>query len=135
MVFREQEFAIPRARRGRRAARDRPLAGAPGNAIGFPVEVRFSGPDDAWLSMAYGRETAWIAAQTHHRQEHGPYMRRSPTSPAPSAGGRTGASCTAWRPSGLRTVYPRFDDALAVRDVVDAQRLFANAYLDRVLGP
>jgi hypothetical protein len=34
----------------------------------------------------------------------------------------------------LRTRYPRFDDARAVRDRVDPERRFANRHLDRVLG-
>ena len=34
----------------------------------------------------------------------------------------------------LRSVYPRFDDFRAVRDRVDPDRLFGNAYLERVLG-
>ncbi|WP_236706075.1 D-arabinono-1,4-lactone oxidase, partial [Frankia sp. ACN1ag] len=34
-----------------------------------------------------------------------------------------------------RERYPRFDDFLAVRDAVDPAGLFANAHLDRVLGP
>ena len=32
----------------------------------------------------------------------------------------------------LRSVYPRFDEFLAVRDELDPDRLFANPYLDRV---
>ena len=35
----------------------------------------------------------------------------------------------------LRETYPRFDDFLAVRDRLDPERLFTNAYLTRVLGP
>ena len=35
----------------------------------------------------------------------------------------------------LRPLYPRFDDALAVRDRLDPDRTFANAYTERVLGP
>ncbi len=34
----------------------------------------------------------------------------------------------------LSEAYPRFDDVLAVRDRVDPQRVFDNAYLQRVLG-
>ena len=34
----------------------------------------------------------------------------------------------------LRQLYPRFDDFLAVRDRLDPGRVFANPYLDRVLG-
>jgi hypothetical protein len=26
----------------------------------FPIELRFSAPDDIWLSPAYGRRTCWI---------------------------------------------------------------------------
>ena len=35
----------------------------------------------------------------------------------------------------LRPAYPRFDEFLAVRDRVDPDRVFTNAYLDTVLGP
>jgi len=34
----------------------------------------------------------------------------------------------------LRSRYPRFDDFLAVRDALDPERRFGNAYLERVLG-
>ncbi len=34
----------------------------------------------------------------------------------------------------LRATYPRFDDFVAVRDRLDPQRVFGNAYLERVLG-
>ena len=34
----------------------------------------------------------------------------------------------------LRARYPRFAQALAVRDALDPQRLFRNPYLTRVLG-
>ncbi|MHB8451903.1 MAG: D-arabinono-1,4-lactone oxidase, partial [Mycobacteriales bacterium] len=35
----------------------------------------------------------------------------------------------------LRKCYPRFTDFVALRDRLDPQHRFANAYLDRVLGP
>jgi len=34
----------------------------------------------------------------------------------------------------LRPAYPHFDDFLAVRDRLDPDRVFANEYLERVLG-
>ena len=34
----------------------------------------------------------------------------------------------------LAPAYPRWDDVARVRDRVDPDRAFANAYLDRVLG-
>jgi FAD/FMN-containing dehydrogenase len=35
----------------------------------------------------------------------------------------------------LRPVYPRFGEFVAARDRLDPARVFANAYLNRVLGP
>ncbi|HEY9497427.1 MAG TPA: D-arabinono-1,4-lactone oxidase, partial [Terrimesophilobacter sp.] len=35
----------------------------------------------------------------------------------------------------LAELYPRFDDFLRLRDRLDPDRLFANPYLERVLGP
>ena len=35
----------------------------------------------------------------------------------------------------LRPAYPRFDEFVAVRDELDPTRVFANSYLDTVLGP
>lgn len=34
----------------------------------------------------------------------------------------------------LRERYPRFDDFVALRNELDPERMFRNAYLDRVLG-
>jgi L-gulonolactone oxidase len=34
----------------------------------------------------------------------------------------------------LATAYPRFGDFTALRDKLDPARVFANPYLDRVLG-
>jgi hypothetical protein len=35
----------------------------------------------------------------------------------------------------LAPAYPRFDEFLDLRDRLDPQRIFANDYLRRVLGP
>ena len=55
-------------------------------------------------------------------------------SPARSAAGRTGASCTASTPASLRERYPRFEEFRALRDRLDPDRVLTNPYLDRVLG-
>jgi L-gulonolactone oxidase len=34
----------------------------------------------------------------------------------------------------LRTLYPRFDDFLSMRDRLDPQRTFSNRYTDRIFG-
>jgi len=50
-------------------------------------------------------------------------------------GGRPHWGKLNWRDAdSLRTVYPRFDDFLAVRDQLDPQRTFANEYTRRIFG-
>ena len=47
---------------------------------------------------------------------------------------RTGASCTAGPPLDLEPAYPRWQEFQAMRDRLDPDRIFTNAYLKRVLG-
>src|SRR5205823_10814876 len=73
--FTEMEYALPRARivdavRGVREAIERHRFAVP-----FPVEVRFVAPDDAFLSTAYGRETAYVAVHMFRGMEWEPYFR------------------------------------------------------------
>jgi L-gulonolactone oxidase len=50
-------------------------------------------------------------------------------------GGRPHWGKLHWRTAeDLRPAYPRFDDFLAVRDRLDPDRVFANAYTEQVLG-
>jgi FAD-linked oxidoreductase len=132
--FREMEYAVPRESivdvvRGIRGWIDRS-----GARISFPIEVRVAAADDVWLSTAHGRETAYVAVHSYHRTPYQPYF-DAVEAIATDVGGRPHwgklHSLDAER---LRPLYPRFDDALAVRDRVDPGRMFANPYTERVLG-
>jgi L-gulono-1,4-lactone dehydrogenase len=135
VVFRETEFGVPIQALPAVFAEINSWLERPGHEIGFPLEIRVGAAEDSWLSMAHGRRTAWISAQTYHKQPHEPLLRA------------VGEICRAYegRPhwgkihyldaEALAQVYPRFADALAVRDQVDPDRRFANPYLERVLGP
>ncbi|GIF42057.1 D-arabinono-1,4-lactone oxidase [Actinoplanes xinjiangensis] len=102
--------------------------------VQFPVEVRFTGPDDIWLSHGYGRESAYIAVHQYIGAPYEPYF-RAVEEVCTALGGRPHWGKLHYRDAGsLRTAYPRFDDFLAVRDRLDPNRVFTNDYLDRVLG-
>jgi FAD-linked oxidoreductase len=102
--------------------------------VQFPVEVRFTGPDDVWLSHGYGRESAYIAVHQFRGTEYEPYFRAVESLCEP-LGGRPHWGKLHYREAAdLRPVYPRFDDFVAVRDRLDPARVFTNEYLDRVLG-
>ena len=132
--FREMEYAVPVEALPGVMREIEAWLQSTGTRIGFPVEVRFAAADDVWLSTAYGRETAYIAVHEYHRRDHRRYF-DAVESIARAVGGRPHwgklHGCTA---ADLRAAYPRFDDFTAVRDRVDPNRMFANPYLDRVLG-
>ncbi|GAA4943794.1 D-arabinono-1,4-lactone oxidase [Actinoplanes utahensis] len=102
--------------------------------VQFPVEVRFTGPDDVWLSHGYGRESAYIAVHQYLGSPYEPYFRALENVCTP-LGGRPHWGKLHYRDAeSLRAAYPRFDDFLAVRDRLDPHRVFTNEYLNRVLG-
>ncbi|MFI5494352.1 D-arabinono-1,4-lactone oxidase [Actinoplanes sp. NPDC051859] len=102
--------------------------------VQFPVEVRFTGPDDVWLSHGYGRDSAYIAIHQFSGSPYEPYFRAF-EKVCEALGGRPHWGKMHYREAeSLRRAYPKFDDFLAVRDRLDPGRVFTNAYLDRVLG-
>ena len=73
--FTKSEWALPRAARGRRSRR----CYAPGRAgrlpVTFPIEVRLAAEDDALLSTAYGRATAYVAVHQYRGRGLAAYFR------------------------------------------------------------
>ncbi|MEU4622471.1 D-arabinono-1,4-lactone oxidase [Actinoplanes sp. NPDC023801] len=103
--------------------------------VQFPVEVRFTGADDVWLSHGYGRESAYIAVHQYIGVPYEPYF-RAVEEVCSALDGRPHWGKLHYRDAeSLRGAYPRFDDFLAVRDRLDPNRVFTNDYLNRVLGP
>ena len=132
--FVEMEYAVPRA-----AIRDavqavRNVIERDNLQISFPIEVRVTAPDDIPLSTASGRDSAYVAIHRYRGEQFEGYF-RAVEREMKALEGRPHWGKMHWRTQeDLRPVYPRFDDFLAVRDRVDPDRVFANAYLDTVLG-
>jgi L-gulono-1,4-lactone dehydrogenase len=132
--FTEMEYEIPRAALPEVLAALPRLIDALPFRVQFPVEVRFTGPDDVWLSHGYGRESAYVAVHQFAGRPYEPYFRAVEAVCEP-LGGRPHWGKMHFRDAAtLRPAYPRFDDFVAVRDRLDPARVFANDYLDRVLG-
>jgi FAD/FMN-containing dehydrogenase len=137
VVFREMEYAVPRAA-GLEALREaRRVVDASDWAISFPVEIRVAPADDVALSTAYDRDSFYLAFHTHHRSDwrtHTAYLEAMEAIMRAHDGrphwGKL-HTCTA---ADLEPAYPRFGEFLALRDRLDPDRLFANHYLRRVLG-
>jgi len=102
--------------------------------ISMPIEVRCAAADDLWLSTASGRRTGYVAIHRFASERLGDYFREvEPIFIAHD--GRPHWGKMHYRSAeSLATVYPRFEDFLAVRDRLDPDRVFANGYLRQVLG-
>jgi L-gulono-1,4-lactone dehydrogenase len=132
--FTEMEYGLPRA--ALREAFDelrRVVDGLPFKVM-FPVEVRFTAPDDIWLSHGYGRESAYVAIHQFVGAPYEPYFRRFEAA-AQALGGRPHWGKLHYRTAeSLAAAYPKFGEFLAVRDKLDPARTFANGYTAQVLG-
>jgi FAD-linked oxidoreductase len=132
--FKEQEYAIPRAALPGVLSEIRALFRRRDWRISFPIEVRVTPGDDVWLSTAYGRDSAYIAVHVLRSSPHEGYF-GDVEAIMISAGGRPH-----WGKMHTRTadylagIYPHFADFVALRDSVDPERRFSNAYLAQVLG-
>lgn len=134
VVFREMEYAVPRADGLAVLAECRRLLDASDLRISFPVELRVAAADDVPLSTAYGRDSFYLAFHTHRAMPHEAYFGlMEPVLRA--AGGRPhwGKVHTLAR-GDLEKSYERFEDFAALRERLDPDRVFANPYLERVLG-
>lgn len=132
--FREMEYAIPRAAIPD-ALRDlRSLIDSSGWSISFPVEVRVAAADDNWLSTAEGRDTGYIAVHRYFRDDHEEYFRAAEQVMRAYQGRPHWGKIHYQAAESLASLYPHHADFVAVRDRLDPDRVFANAYLDRVLG-
>ena len=134
VVFREMEYAVPRAAVPDVLGEIESWLAHSGERIGFPVQVRFAAADDNWLSTAYRRESGYVAVRQYHRRDHRAYF-RAVEAIARLVDGRPHWGTLHDRDAAsLRGTYPRLDDFAALRDRLDPQRVFGNDYLTRVLG-
>ncbi|MGW4637314.1 D-arabinono-1,4-lactone oxidase [Sphaerisporangium sp. NPDC004334] len=132
--FLEMEYAIPRERLGQALRETRDLIELSDWLITFPIEVRVTPPSDAWLSTAFGRESAYIACHVYRPTPNPAYF-EGVEAIMTRLGGRPHWGKLHTRDAAyLATVYPRFTDFTALRDELDPGRLFANDYLTGVLG-
>lgn len=133
--FREMEYAVPRESvRGVIEEIDR-WTREHRAEVPFPVEVRFAAADDLWLSTAHGRATAYVAVHQYWRMPHQEYFDAVEGIVAAVDGRPHWGKLHSLGAARLAELYPRMADVRRVRAAADPGGLFANAYVDRVLGP
>jgi L-gulonolactone oxidase len=133
--FSEMEYALPRAaaaealRRVRAAIEERRLP------VNFPIELRFAAADDAFLSPASGRESAYLAVHAFSGMPRAELFAATEAimdelGGRPHWGKHHGQSART-----LAHRYPDWERFAAVRARLDPDGRFANPGIERVLGP
>jgi len=132
--FVEMEYAVPReaAVEVLRAVRER--VERSDWRISFPVEVRVAPADDVWLSTAHGRDTCYIAVHLFRGTDEPGYFAEIERIMTAHQGRPHWGKLHTRDAAYLAEAYPRFADFAALRDRVDPERRFGNAYLRTVLG-
>jgi FAD-linked oxidoreductase len=132
--FREMEYALPAENVPAVIREIEALIAQRRWRISFPIEVRFAAADSLWLSTAYGRDTGYVAVHRYVHENPARYFAAVEAILLEHGGRPHWGKMHTLDAASLRTLYPRFDDFLAVRDRLDPRRLFSNPYLTRVLG-
>jgi L-gulono-1,4-lactone dehydrogenase len=133
--FKEQEYAIPRESLADVLAEIRALFARRDWRISFPIEVRVTPGDDLWLSTAHGRDSAYVAIHVFHASPHQEYFRDVEAVMIAAAGRPHWGKMHTRSAQYLRQAYPKHENFAALRDELDPERRFGNAYLAQVLGP
>lgn len=132
--FREMEYALPRAAVPEAVRRIGRLIEEKGWRISFPIEVRTAAADGLWLSTAYERDTGYIAVHRYAGEDHREYFAAVEDIFRDYDGRPHWAKLHTRTAEDFRTLYPRFDEFLAVRDELDPDRVFTNPYLRTIFG-
>jgi L-gulonolactone oxidase len=133
--FHEMEYAVPLAALPEvvgelRAwlSRDRP-------PLCIPIEVRVLAAEDPWLSMAQGRESAFVAVHAHRGLDHRPVFAGAEEVFRRHAGRPHWGKAHTRAYAELRPLYPAWDRFQEVRRRLDPRGAFTSPHVARVLGP
>ena len=133
--FTEMEYGVPREHGPEAARRVIEWVRANRYPVFFPIEMRVTAGDDALLSAAHERDTAYIAVHQYRGMEWRPYF-EAVEEIMNGYGGRPH-----WGKRHFQTAetlaprYPCWAEFQAARDELDPGRTFSNEYATRVLGP
>jgi len=132
--FREMEYALPLEAVPSAIRELRQMIDRKGYRVSFPIEVRAAAADELLLSTAHARESGYIAIHRYWRDPDMQYFLDAEDLLKAHDGRPHWGKMHTRDAASLRETYPKFDEFIAVRNRLDPDRVFANPYLNRVLG-
>jgi len=132
--FVEMEYAVPRAAAGQAVRELRSMIDRKEHRISFPVEVRFGAADDIMLSPGHARPSCYISVHVFVGMPYEAYFRDVEAIMTALDGRPHWGKVHYQTADSLRPRYPQWDRFREIRQRLDPEHRFDNAYLDRVLG-
>ncbi|MET8471198.1 D-arabinono-1,4-lactone oxidase [Streptomyces sp. NPDC006422] len=132
--FVEMEYAVPRAALVDTLRELKSMVDRSRLRISFPVEVRTAPADDIALSTASDRDTAYVAVHMYKGTPYHRYFTAAEQIFTAHEGRPHWGKMHTRDAEYFARAYPRFGEFTALRDRLDPDRVFGNAYLRRVLG-
>jgi L-gulonolactone oxidase len=130
--FEEMEYALPRAAAAEAVRTAREILER--HPVSFPVELRFSAGDDALLSPAHGRDSAFVAVHLFEGFDYAPAFREVEAAMSALGGRPHWGKRSFLSAADLAPRYPRWADFQAVRGELDPHGRFVSPWVRHVLG-
>lgn len=105
-----------------------------GYHVSFPIECRFVKGDDIWLSPAYQRDSAYLAAHMYKGMRYQEYFHDVEQIYQSYDGRPHWGKMHTLDAATLATRYPRWADFQRVRTALDPRGVFLNDYLRQLFG-
>ncbi|MHA7269477.1 D-arabinono-1,4-lactone oxidase [Arthrobacter sp. HLT1-20] len=131
--FREMEYAVPLDAIPAVLSELDAMIARKGLRVSFPVEVRSAAADTIALSTAHDRASGYIAIHQHIKTAPFEYFKAAEEIFAAYAGRPHWGKWHFLQSKDFDRLYPELEKFCKVRDVLDPNGVFRNAYLDRVL--
>jgi FAD-linked oxidoreductase len=132
--FQEMEYNIPAEAFVPVMTELKRLVERRGYYVHFPIECRFARSDDIWLSPAYQRESAYLAAHMYKGMRYEDYFHDVEQIYQAYSGRPHWGKMHTLDTAALASRYPRWDDFQRVRAALDPHGVFLNDYLRRLFG-
>jgi L-gulono-1,4-lactone dehydrogenase len=133
--FTEMEYAVPREHGPEALRRTIEWVRSNRYPVFFPIEVRVGAGEEALLSSAHERDTAYVAVHQYRGMEWRPYFEAVEEIMGDYGGRPHWGKRHFQTAASLAPLYPAWDRFQAARDELDPGRVFTNEYAARVLGP
>jgi L-gulonolactone oxidase len=131
--FTEMEYAIPRARAEEAVRAVKEILER--HPVSFPLELRFAAADDALLSPAFERDSAYVAVHAFAGMPWEAPFREVETLLSGWGGRPHWGKRSFLDAAELAPRYPGWDAWQAARAKLDPDGVFTNRWAERVLGP